>query len=80
MKLFVWKDPRDTRYGGTCLYVVAADLEAARSLLASGPVGVASYGHTPGPNDYDFVLKAVIEREPDRVIDGPCAEMYHWEE
>jgi hypothetical protein len=68
------------RYGGACLYVVAADVDAARALLRSGPVGIASYGSTPGPNDYDIVTEAVITREPDRVLDVPCAEMYHWEE
>ena len=74
MKLFIWNEPYAVNYGGSCLYVLANDLEEARRLAMTAQD--ASFGTT---RDETRAID-VSNVEPTRVIDGPYAECYHWEE
>lgn len=74
MKLFVWNNPYDLRWGNACAYAIAPDADAARKAIRAGLVSRS--GETPEgspPADMD------IDRDPDRVLDGPYGEIYEWE-
>lgn len=75
MKLFIWKDPHKIDYGGTCLYVMANDLQEARNLALAAQD--ASYGEAWNKEPVRVDVQNV---EPDRVIEGPYAELYQWSE
>lgn len=73
MKLYIWKDAYRVDYGGACLYVVASSVEEARALALDVPV--SEYGYAPCHK-----TSVVVDREPDRILDLPCAEVYEWSE
>lgn len=75
VKLFVWNAPYGVSFGGSIAYAVADTVEEAREVVRRA--GVSAYGHRPdkiAPSDMD------VDREPDRVLDLPCAEIYEWSE
>jgi len=73
MKLYVWSDPYDVRYGSSLVFAVAADLREARKVAKSGKAW--TYGKFP--NDYEKVTQTVLGK-PDRVLSLPCAEWHEW--
>jgi hypothetical protein len=76
MKLFIWNQPYGVKYGSACLYVVAETEEQARAMSASAPV--APFGLDPRPDT--GTLGKIALGPPTRVLELPCAEVYHWEE
>ena len=75
VKLYVWNNPYDVNYGGSCLYVVAESEDQARALAPAALV--AKYGN---PWDKNRHLGAVKLGAPDRVHELPHAEVYEWSE
>lgn len=75
MKLFVWNKPISVKYGSTCLYVVAETEEQARKIAEGARMSKYGYSYEDGGVQFDKPLGA-----PSRVIDGPCAEVYFWQE
>jgi len=75
MKLFVWNRPVAVSYGGTCLYIIAANVQEARKLAKK--VALSEYGHLPNGKTVDL---AGVIGSPDRIHSLPYAEMYRWEE
>lgn len=73
VKLFVWNDPYSVAYGGSCLYVVAETEEQARELAKTATV--MRFGFSDGGALGDVKLG-----EPSRVLNVPCAEVFHHEE
>ena len=73
MKLYIWNDVYPDRYGAACLYVVADSLEQAKETAKDATV--MKYGFNE-----DGKLGNVSLKEPDRILDVPCGEVYHWEE
>lgn len=75
VKLFVWVNPYEVRYGGSMLYAVAEDEQQARALIAK---------ETPRFSYGDFAKPPLLFNDllgpPDRVLDVPCAEVYEWQE
>lgn len=74
MKLFIWKDPYSIDYGGAIAYAIAPDVESARKAIKAG--GVSYFGHEPESEEIENLN---IDRDPDRVLDGPYGEIYEWE-
>ena len=74
MKLYIWNNPHDVDYGGSCLYAIASDEEQARSLARIA--GVSHYGMEP--DGASAGLKDL--GPPDRVHELPYAEIYEWSE
>lgn len=74
MKLFVWYEPYDIKWGGSALYVMAEDLEQAKKLAAEKvPVMPDSRG--------EYYFKSLKNMpEPDMIFDGPSAVIYEWSE
>lgn len=75
MKMFVWNSPYRIKYGSSIAYAIAPDVETARAAIRAGRV--AKYGNTPEepvPTELD------IDREPDRVMEGPYGEIFEEEE
>lgn len=75
MKLYVWNNPYRIAYGGSCLYVLAPNLTAARK--AALKAVDAGYGD---PYSDGRTMKLDKLGDPDRVENGPYAEVYHWAE
>jgi hypothetical protein len=73
MKLFIWNDPYDVNWGGSCLYVLAESLEQAKEQAKK--TVIAKFGSNPDSKTFEFQVG-----EPDRVIEGPYAEAYEWAE
>ncbi len=78
MKLFVWNEPYSVNYGGSCLYVIANNVEEARE-LAKSKCYDASFGGFDRKNMKETCVP-VDGVEPTSVHDLPHAECYHWEE
>jgi hypothetical protein len=78
MKLFVWNDPYGVSYGFSLLIVVAPDVESAKRFAATEGKWFA-YGNERLPYDH---AQAVVDRlkDPDRIMDIPCAEFHEWSE
>lgn len=73
MKIYIWRDPYDVRWGMSCLIVAAETEEDARCLAPE--CAVAPYGD-PWPDKKGI---AAPERAPDHVIDAPGI-CYEWAE
>lgn len=78
MKLYVWNDPYQVIYGGSCLYVIANNLREARKLAAT-KCADASYGGF-NRKDMKSCKVDVSKMEPTSIHELPHAECYHWEE
>lgn len=74
MKLFVWNHPYRIPYGGSIAYAVAETEDEARERVRSA----RSQGFGEFPREGSMALD--IDRPPDRILSGPCAEIYEWEE
>ena len=70
MKLFVWVDPYEVSYGSSLLMVVADTVTQARELAKTGK----SYSF----GQFEKEPYVAPEREPDRIVDCPCAEWHVW--
>lgn len=73
MKLYVWNNPYDVRYGHSLVFAVAENIEAAREQVLTGES--YAYGEYTG----DGVQKTKLD-EPTRIVDLPCAEWHCWSE
>jgi hypothetical protein len=73
VKLYVWKNAYDVRYGDACLYVIAISEDEARK--AAKTARVSRFGYEP-----DNLAQLGELGPPDRVCDGPYAEVYEWQE
>lgn len=78
MKLFVWFNTEYAQaYGGDCVFVLAPDLETARS-FAQRPLNW-SFG-MPSNDRMELAptrsSDSVVNREPDLIIDSPEAVYY----
>lgn len=73
MKMYVWNEPYKISYGSSILYVVANSLMQAKKLAKHAIV--QKYGFSDNGTLGDIKLG-----EPTRILDLPCAEVYHWEE
>lgn len=74
MKLFIWEDPYDVKYGGSICVVMAETLEQAKDIAASGQAWLQwDYKDTP-------IQRNAPLGEPTKVLDGPSAAWAHWEE
>lgn len=73
MKLYIWDSPYNVSWGGSCLYVLAYDLEQAKELALTA--SVSNYGYNP-------VQKMSIKNlgAPTRIVEGPYAEVFEWSE
>lgn len=78
MKLYVWNDPYQVSYGGSCLYVIANNLREARKLAKTKCVD-ASYGGLDRKNLRNSPTD-IGDKPPTSVHELPWAECYHWEE
>jgi hypothetical protein len=80
MKLYVWNNPYDVRYGGSCLYAVADSEDAARDIAMSALR--SHYGYDPGNDDHrlDQRIRKEALGAPTRVRELPYAEVYEWSE
>lgn len=77
MKVFVWRNPYPVHYGSAFAFAIAPDVEAARAAIRAG--GVSQYGHDPeGTTVAGITLD--IDREPDRILEGPAGEIVEWSE
>lgn len=74
MKLFVWNDPYDVDYGGSCLFVVAETEEQARDLAPAAEV--SQFGYEAGGS----LPQKMKLGPPTWVRELPCAVIYHWSE
>jgi hypothetical protein len=75
MKLYVWNAPYPISYGGSCLYVLAPNLTAARkNALQAVDCG---FGEPFGDNR---VIRLEKLGEPSRVLTAPYAEVFWWSE
>lgn len=74
MKLFVWKEPYDVKWGSSTLFVVANDLEEARAHALN--TSISEYGSIP---HRDQIALPDIG-EPDWILDMPGALAYEWAE
>lgn len=74
IKLYVWNNPYQVSYGGTCAYAIAESEDQAREIVSRS--GVARYGYAP-----DGMAREVeVTGPPDRVHDLPYGEIYYWAE
>ncbi len=78
MKLFVWNNPYSVDYGGSCLYVIAKDVEQARE-LAKSKCADGNYVGLDRKNMRETCVP-VDGVEPTSVHDLPYAECYNWQE
>ena len=71
MKVFVWNDPYHIKYGGSFLFAVAENVEAAKAeaMKRIGESGSLSY-----------MPKGFSLGEPFAVHELPYAEWYEWSE
>lgn len=76
MKLFVWANPYDVSYGTSGLFVVANDLDEARTLAATGK----RYSYVEFEERSEGDMSRIALGEPTRVVDLPCAEWHEWSE
>jgi hypothetical protein len=67
MKLYVWENPYEIRYGYSLVFVVAENLRKARKQATLGKV----YGRDITTTDLG---------KPTRIVKLPCAEWHSWEE
>lgn len=74
MKLFIWNNPYVVTYGSSCLYVLAEDEAAARKVAAERVIQ-ARYGFSS-----DDAMTLPDLGAPTRIVEGPYAEVFHWEE
>ncbi len=74
MKLYVWNNPYDVAFGGSCAYAVADSEDEARALVEAA--SAAQYGHEPKGSSEG----AKVPGPPDRVHELPYAEIYEWSE
>jgi hypothetical protein len=73
MKMYVWADPYEVRYGSSCCIAVAESLEQAKEVAKSGK------SYSSSVYELDSHLQVELG-EPTRIIDLPCAEWNKWEE
>lgn len=77
MKLFVWNNPFNVEWGGSCLYVLARNVKEAKRLAVNAPV--VKYGAYPDLANTLGEAEAAKLGEPDRVYDVG-GEVYVWSE
>jgi hypothetical protein len=76
LKLFLWCDPYRVSYGSSMVFAVAASVEAAREMAAQGKAyKYGEYEQERSPGELAAKLK-----EPNRVLELPCAEWHEWSE
>jgi hypothetical protein len=76
LKLFLWCDPYRVSYGSSMIFAVAASVEAAREIAAQGKAyKYGEYEQERSPGELAAKLK-----EPNRVLELPCAEWHEWSE
>lgn len=73
MKMFIWKDAYRVPFGSAIAVAVAENAEEARHKLRHA--GVSHYGLAPEEGGVDLG-----NREPDRVLDLPAAQIFQWSE
>lgn len=73
MKVFIWRNPYRVSYGSSLAIAVAETVEEAREKLKNA--GRSEYGYEP-----ESFGAVDVAREPDRILDAPCAEVYEWHE
>ncbi len=73
-RLFIWNMPYHVSLGSAFAFAIASDVDAARAAIRAG--GVSEYGHAPGRAVGDVALD--IDRDPDRILDGPAGEIVEW--
>jgi len=76
MKLFIWNRPYHVTYGQSFAFAIAPDVDAARTAIRAG--GVSDYGNEPRDRVTHPALD--IDREPDRILEGPTGEVVEWAE
>lgn len=76
MKLYVWNNPYEVSYGGSCLYVIADSLRSARKLTKKA----LDTGFGMPYCDNSLNGCNVDKIKPSRVHKLPHAEMYSWSE
>jgi len=77
VKVFIWVDPYPVNYGSSLLFAVAETVEQARSEASYGTQ--CHYGEPDRPQG-DMTRLALVLKEPDRILDLPCAEWHEWSE
>lgn len=80
MKLFIWIDPYVVKYGQSRFMAVAEDVEQARKLAQTCPSFM--FGNMECDNHRDDPSKrnSVLDKEPTRIVDLPCAEWDYFSE
>jgi hypothetical protein len=73
MKLFVWNNPYEVRWGHSLVVAVAETVEDARQQAIAGKA------YTYGQFERDGVQGTPLG-EPIRIVDLPCAEWHEWSE
>jgi hypothetical protein len=74
VKLYIWNNPYSVSYGGSFLYALADNEDEARKQALS--VRITHFGMDP----YEAPIELKDLGAPDRVLDGPCAEVFQWSE
>ena len=75
MKIYIWNNPHDLKYGGSFLFVAAENEDQAREYARSAPrvpYGMSTWEDQP--------LGDCVLGSPTRVINTPGGECYEWEE
>ena len=75
MKLYIWADPYQVKYGVSMLLAVAESLEQAIAIADSARVYSYVRFESKGKNRSGMAIKL---GEPTRVVDLPCAEWHEW--
>lgn len=77
MKLFVWANPYQVKYGTSAFFAVAETVDDARAIARSAPrYSFFACEDGAGMANADQLLAG----EPTRIIDVPCGEWHEWSE
>ena len=73
MKLFIWANPFKVFYGSSMLIAVAETLEQAKEEAKTAPAYIYAQYNESGPGP-------ITLKDPDRIVELPCAEWHTWKE
>lgn len=76
MRMYIWNVLWPEYYSGSIVYAVAENVDDARREARAAKI----QGFGEFSRDRPTSLLMDIDREPDRILDLPCAEIYEWEE
>ena len=82
LRMFVWVDPYAVRYGSSEYRAIAETVEQARAMAADAKH--YEYSRFDIVDDlgreHPRFVATYLSKDPDRIVDLPCAEWNEWSE